>query len=756
MKRTFERLLTAATVALLAVLPSADAVAQMTVWLDGKAVYIQAVDTPDSAVFSFIAPTTEGKTSQAPDKQSVGGSTIAPAEAIDMGTSILWAPWNVGAKAPGEAGSYFAWGEVKSGKACYDWRNYWWMTKGAADWTHVDKYQAPDNQLDADWYDATGQFVGDGKTSLDATDDAVAVNWADNWRMPTQAELDELLSLQWQWFDEGEYSDGAEAGYLVTGQNGNSIFLPAAGCWSDSTVVGAGTLGHYWSSDLNTGVSGFAGNLSFFYGHQSTADNYSRHRGFSVRPVVASRGIKLNKSLLYKKWHINFNFEDNGESYVSTFNGPMTYYGTDESWESVSNSCRKAGGDYWHWTPVYAGNTDYGYMELHEDGTVNIHRRIVQDGEETYADETGTFSIDEENKTISLSIDVLAFGDFNSKTLNAQTDLRILSASDSTLQIAVLRDQLLSYNYVSDDVVKAAKHIKPVLYAVGGDNAGSWSTEYEGICPGDLALGKPVTRTITYSGSMNAAKAFALELTDLAAKFPNAFVRIDDIKTDGKSIAFKPSKFYYGDIDGSGTYRVELFSVYGLGTAKDSPFSDNASAESPLTSEPAVSAKSSVKITFTVFPNASVAGTYPVNFVTINPSWEGPWDYNAGQSVEVKYEGFKYSMDKTTLEFSYSDATKDFTAGSFMTFLEVANIYQYFPSLHATLDKIALDGTELTGWDASKVLDTNEVDKNYKLELWNCFGNTKNNCAFGKAEDGVMKELGFKEKMELTATFHSL
>ena len=44
-------------------------------------------------------------------------------EAVDLGLSVKWASYNVGAKAPEEYGSYFAYGETKE-KSKYDWSNY--------------------------------------------------------------------------------------------------------------------------------------------------------------------------------------------------------------------------------------------------------------------------------------------------------------------------------------------------------------------------------------------------------------------------------------------------------------------------------------------------------------------------------------------------------------------------------------------------------------------------------------------------------
>ena len=85
----------------------------------------------------------------------------------------------------------------------------------------------------------------------------------------------------------------------------------------------------------------------------------------------------------------------------------------------------------------------------------------------------------------------------------------------------------------------------------------------------------------------------------------------------------------------------------------------------------------------------------------------------------------------------------------------MADIYKYFPGLHATLDNLYLDGKEVT-FDASKVLDANESPK-YRLELWNCYGVTKDKgCAFGTPDGDVIKELGFSSSMEVKFTFHIL
>ena len=60
-------------------------------------------------------------------------------------------------------------------------------------------------------------------------------------RLPTKEQWEELKSeCQWSW---------TGSGYKVTGPNGSSITLPAAGCRScDWSVSSVGSGGGYWSS----------------------------------------------------------------------------------------------------------------------------------------------------------------------------------------------------------------------------------------------------------------------------------------------------------------------------------------------------------------------------------------------------------------------------------------------------------------------------------------------------------------------------
>ena len=121
-----------------------------------------------------------------------------------------------------------------------------------------------------------------GKTVLDLENDAANANWGGSWRMPTDAEWTELRTeCEWTWTTQNEKN-----GYLVTGPNGNSIFLPAAGYRRGASLDYAGSYGYYWSSSLLEYNSDYAWSVLFSSGGGvKSYGYYNRYYGFSVRPV---------------------------------------------------------------------------------------------------------------------------------------------------------------------------------------------------------------------------------------------------------------------------------------------------------------------------------------------------------------------------------------------------------------------------------------------------------------------------------------
>ena len=170
---------------------------------------------------------------------------------VDLGlpSGLKWATCNVGANAPEEYGDYFAWGETET-KSEYTEENS--VTYG--------------RQMN----DISGN----------AQFDAATANWGGNWRMPTKAEQQELLDYCTStWTTQNGVN-----GYKVTGPNGNSIFLPAAGFRDGSSLSYAGSFGIYWSSTPYENYDGIACNLCFDSDFHYI-DYYDRNYGPSVRPV---------------------------------------------------------------------------------------------------------------------------------------------------------------------------------------------------------------------------------------------------------------------------------------------------------------------------------------------------------------------------------------------------------------------------------------------------------------------------------------
>ena len=190
-------------------------------------------------------------------------------EYVDLGlpSGLKWATCNVGAESPEEYGDYFAWGEVEP-NTTYNWSTY--------------KYGSDSHQLTK--YCNNSDFGKDGfidnKTVLDPEDDAATMNWGGAWRMPTYKETDELeTKCTWDWTTQNGVN-----GYKVTGPNGNSIFLPAAGRMDEDAPNYVGSYGRYWSSSLSAVGPLGANDVYFGSGYVDRYGDY-RFLGQSVRPV---------------------------------------------------------------------------------------------------------------------------------------------------------------------------------------------------------------------------------------------------------------------------------------------------------------------------------------------------------------------------------------------------------------------------------------------------------------------------------------
>lgn len=189
-------------------------------------------------------------------------------EWVDLGLSVKWATCNMGADNPNIYGHYYAWGETNL-KVNYELSNC---------------FDCLDEEKGI-W----GTYKEGGKTRITPSSghDAARENWGGAWRMPTAAEFDELCEkCKWEW-REGWATLNRKPGYYITGPNGNSIFLPAAGWRMRTGTFGTWVSGSYWSSTLHPATSGGGVTLNFDSSRHYTSIE-RRWRGLSIRPVIDS------------------------------------------------------------------------------------------------------------------------------------------------------------------------------------------------------------------------------------------------------------------------------------------------------------------------------------------------------------------------------------------------------------------------------------------------------------------------------------
>lgn len=268
-------------------------------------------------------------------------------EYVNLGLSVNWATFNVGATRPEEYGDFYAWGETESyyeagyaqekpqahwkeeKSAGYAWSSYKWCNGSS---TTLTKY-------------CSSSFYGndnftDTQTTLDLENDVAHVKWGGNWRMPTLEELAELRNkCTWKWYGSGNTEFNGVAGYKVSsnvsGYNDRFIFLPAAGFRDGTGLLNVGYGGYYWSSSLEMGYPNYAYELDLD-SRDVDWDYDDRCYGFSVRPVCEynpKSSFELNTTEVGlvvggKSVQIKANPIDNGGTAIS---GSVIWSSSDEN-----------------------------------------------------------------------------------------------------------------------------------------------------------------------------------------------------------------------------------------------------------------------------------------------------------------------------------------------------------------------------------------------------------------------------------------
>ena len=650
--------------------------------------------------------------------------TTAPADfnpdtdLVDLGLSTKWAKYNVGATDEKQLGGLFGFGDMTGFQTSINLEDY----------------------ASADIY----------KTDRDVAN-KVYGSWV---TMPTIDEFEELFTeCKKEWVEDTE---NHVAGYKFTGPNGNSIFLPAAGTRTQGNVSGEGLNGYYLSGSINATDNRFAMAYNFDQ-NSSRRTTTPVYQALAIRPVSVAKNVKFDKTKLYNTWE--FDLKPDGSHYK--FVGPVFFYGKDACWASYTNN-QPVVGETTGWDADFASiswaisSADHcqGTMTFYqdEDGNdkVKVHQ-VQADG--SYKDSEGTFTVDEKNKTITMTIDPLNAVEYiGGITRTDETKIKVMSLSDEALQLGVIRSsdgQLMIYNYVTSDV----KNGYVAKLTAWGDG-GNWDGASTVVSGGSKAVGQYTVKLETTEARTN-GKVYVLDLEGFAAKYPKALVRIDAIKADGQDLKFDANKFHYGALEPNGNYRIELFNIWGTGTALNSPF--RASGGPGEAGEPALAFNKTLEVTFTVVSTTSDGtGVYTPTFNAVRGWGEGEaqlWGYNDGSTLKVvKSDKGQYSLENNQFDMTYEGS--GFEGGTIMTFIEFADLYGFFPGTHSTLDEFYLDGKAVS-YDKSKVVDANENPK-YRLELFNCYAATKDNCAFGVKDGDLMRELGFNKSMRAKFTVHSL
>jgi YD repeat-containing protein len=323
--------------------------------LSGTTIKLTGISVGTSIV--TVKDRSSGQTASINVTVSSSSGDCPVAEAIDLGlpSGTLWASWNIGASAPEGYGNYYAWGETET-KDYYDWSTY----------THCD----------GPWQSA--HFIGGDIAGTEY--DVAYEKWGGSWRMPSYNQIKELLDNCTQTWTQ----QNGIRGILVTGRNGNSIFLPAAGYHLHMNLYSDSSHGYYWSSTVNPDNVPNAYGIDFSSGGTNLG-YYSRDRGRSVRavktpekpqecPVAEAIDLGLPSGTKWASWNIGASKPEEyggyyawGETEEKDYYDWSTYIHCDGSEET----CHHIGDDI--------AGTEYDVAHVKWGGSWRMPTRAQQD-----------------------------------------------------------------------------------------------------------------------------------------------------------------------------------------------------------------------------------------------------------------------------------------------------------------------------------------------------------------------------------------
>ena len=202
-------------------------------------------------------------------------------EYVDLGldSGTLWAKCNIGATTETDYGVYFQWGDINgvSGSLAgkYSDENYSWAT---------DTFNNGSSSFNSTYFDSVKGTVCPNNVLAKEYDAASHIMGGD-WRMPTKAEIQELIDYttnEWVTNYNGTGINGRK--FISKTDTSKYIFIPAAGYCDYGSVDNVGSNGNVWSSSLNTSNPSSASYLYFSSG-SCGMNGSNRYYGWSVRGV---------------------------------------------------------------------------------------------------------------------------------------------------------------------------------------------------------------------------------------------------------------------------------------------------------------------------------------------------------------------------------------------------------------------------------------------------------------------------------------
>lgn len=158
-------------------------------------------------------------------------------EAVDLGLSVKWASFDVGATQPGEVGWFVSWGETAPKDTYYKWENYIWCNRSN---TRLTKYNFKES------YGSNPDY----RVALNPEDDIAYVLYGEDWHVPTKEEVQELIDAPFI-TQSVERVGGIDCLKLTSTKTGQSIMFPAGGnCSSTMYPQGENYAGYFWTAEI--------------------------------------------------------------------------------------------------------------------------------------------------------------------------------------------------------------------------------------------------------------------------------------------------------------------------------------------------------------------------------------------------------------------------------------------------------------------------------------------------------------------------